>query len=200
MKNNTGLTGGFVFLAIILFIGVIIAAGLFYYMFKINPIVVSPTEEKPREFITETSPTPTNPNQAITPGATASKSDLTPTPVQSAFQKNILKISSFGNVDLGGGFTANLTSAWEINNMINTQVVLKNNYNSLLGVNTGEFTLHGKGVITKPTTPAKEMGLEPGDTTTILLIFKKIPNPPYTLQYDNPGSHLVFDIGNIYPE
>src|SRR3989304_2096941 len=193
MRKQKGDESGFILLVIVLLAAAIVLAGMIYYFVRGSSAKVSSVvDEKPREFKRETT---TPANNIVTAG-----SSPTPTNGQPISQKKILKISSYGNVDLGGGFTANLALAWDIYSTINTEVVLKNNYTSLLGLNINEFTLHGKGVVTKPTSKATEIGLEPGDTKTLVLTFKKIPDPPYTLEYDHPVSHTVIELGKIFIE
>src|SRR3989337_2657747 len=160
---------GFALLIFILFVTIIGVIGLiFVSLLKSNPDAGLPNE-KPREFTLESSPIP----------------------------GDRFKISSLGSVDLGGEFTANLISAWELNNYINAEVVLKNGYSSALGVNAKEFTLHAETVVTKPTA-SDEAVLNPGETHTLTLTFKAVPNPPYILSYDNPTSHFSSDLGVIY--
>ncbi|OGM27726.1 hypothetical protein A2962_02610 [Candidatus Woesebacteria bacterium RIFCSPLOWO2_01_FULL_39_61] len=195
-KNNNG----FALLIFILFVTIIGVIGLiFVSLLKSNPDAGLPNE-KPREFTLESSPIPGD-RFKITSTSDSGDSKLTPTPVsgQTLNQKKALKISSLGSVDLGGEFTANLISAWELNNYINAEVVLKNGYSSALGVNAKEFTLHAETVVTKPTA-SDEAVLNPGETHTLTLTFKAVPNPPYILSYDNPTSHFSSDLGVIYRE
>jgi hypothetical protein len=202
MVKSTKFNGGFALLLLILLIGVVAIGGSAYY-FLVKPPTTEHqiTKEKPREFKLDTTTSSGNvqTETATIPSSELTQTSVSSTPIPPVISKKDLKINSYGNVDLGGSFTASLRSAWEQNSMIYAEVVLTNNYNSLLGVNINEFILHGEGVITKPTL-SQEVGVNPGESKTASLIFKKIPNPPYTLEYDHPENHTVFKLGIIYTE
>lgn len=200
MKTITKISRGFALLIFILFVTIIGVVGLIF----INMLKSSPdadiTGEEPRQFNMEVSQDPVDDQYKITQSPVSTNTNsLAPTNGQTLNEKKVLKISSLGNVDLGGGFTANLKSAWELNNYINAEVVLKNGYTSALGVNAREFTLEGDGVVKKPTS-SEEVDLNPGESKTFTLTFKIIPSSPYILTYDNLTSHISSDLGIIYME
>lgn len=202
MVKSTKYNGGFVLLILVLLITVAVVGGFgYFFLVKSQTTPNRNTEEKPREFKFDATTSPGNDQTEITtnPDAESTQKSVTATPIPTVISKKDLKINSYGSVDLGGGFTVKLVSSWEQSGMIYADVLLTNNYNSLLGVGINEFTLHGEGVITKPTS-SKEVGVNPGKSESVTMAFKKIPNSPYTLEYDHPVNHQVFELGIIYTE
>lgn len=189
---------GFAYLLVILLTCAVAISFLVYQTVNFSKQGES-EEEKSRPFKLEISVTPQITQSGQSPSPTINPVIVSSTPkvlTPTTNPKIELRISSYGDIDLGGGFTARLISAWKQYNMVYVEIILTNNFNSLLGLNTSEFTLHGDKVITKPTS-SKEIGLNPGETETILLVFKKLPSFPNTVEYDHPVNHIVFKLGTI---
>lgn len=189
---------GFALLMIVLLIAAVAIILLVYQIVDSSKLEQKEKDES-RPFKSDISVTPQSSQSGQSPNPTSNPVTVSSTPKIATPTKNPkieLKTSSYGEIDLGGGFTARLISAWEQYNMVYIEIILTNNYDSLLGLNTNEFTLRGDKVITKPAT-SKEIGLNPGEIETIILIFNKLPSFPNIVKYDHPVSHIVFELGTI---